>query len=343
MKKFAFLTATILLMASLIYGVGPPTVNLGVASNYVVLASTGVSTTGTTSVIGNIGISPAAGTYLTGFGLIIDESGTFATSSLVTGRVYAADYTVPTPAILSAAIGDMTIAYNDAAGRLNPDYTELYAGDLTGQTLIPGLYKWSSGVSIGAGGLTVSGGPNDIWVFQIAQNLTVADGAIVTLVGGAQPQNIFWQVAGLATLGTTAQFKGIILSQTLISMNTSATINGRLLAQTAVTLEGSSVVQPGGSTGVDEDVVYPVNIGSSMESNYPNPFNPSTSIKFDIVKGERGILMIYNEKGQTVLQQRFESGEHNFEWVNDGLPSGIYIVRLRTNSEIFTKKMSLIK
>ncbi|MDO8725985.1 MAG: ice-binding family protein, partial [Candidatus Methanoperedens sp.] len=148
---------------------------------------------------------------------------------------------------MTAAISDMETAYTDAAGRTNPTDTELYAGDITGKTITPGLYKWGTGVLISAGGVTLSGGANDIWIFQIAQDLTVDNGAIVTLSGGAQAKNIFWQVAGQTTLGTTANFKGIILSKTLISMNTGATLNGRALAQTAVTLDANAITAPSSS------------------------------------------------------------------------------------------------
>jgi len=224
------------------HAAGPAPVNLGTAGNFRILAKTGISTTGTTSVTGNIGVSPAAATSITGFGLIMDSSGTFSTSALVTGNVYAADYASPTPTMMTTAISDMETAYTDAAGRTNPDHTELGAGDITSMTLAPGLYKWSTGVLIGAAGVTLSGGPSDVWIFQIAQDLTVANGAIVTLSGGAQVTNIFWQVAGQVTLGTTSQFKGIILCQTLIEMNTGAKLEGRALAQTAVTLDSNNVV-----------------------------------------------------------------------------------------------------
>jgi len=93
-------------------------------------------------------------------------------------------------------------------------------------------------------GVTLSGGPNDVWILQIAGDLTVNNSAIVTLIGGAQAKNIFWQVAGQATLGTAADFKGIILSQTLISLNTGAKMNGRALAQTAVTLNATAITAP---------------------------------------------------------------------------------------------------
>ncbi len=224
---------------------GPAPVNLGTAGNYVILAKTGVSTTGATAVTGDIGLSPAAASFITGFGLVADATNVFSTSALVTGNVYAANYAVPTPANMTTAVSDMQTAFTDAAGRTSPDQTELGAGNITGQTLAPGLYKWGTGVLISAGGVvTLNGGPNDVWIFQIAQDLTVSNGAVVTLTGGAVPQNIFWQVSGQTTLGTTADFKGIILSQTLISFNTGAIMNGRALAQTAVTLNATAITEP---------------------------------------------------------------------------------------------------
>jgi hypothetical protein len=173
----------------------------------------------------------------------MDASNQFSTSSLVTGKVYAPGYAVPTPANMTAAVSDMQIAYTNAAGRTLPAATELGAGNIGGMTLAPGLYKWGTGVTIPIG-VTLSGGANDVWIFQIAQTLTVSNGAHVTLSGGAQAKNIFWQVAGQTTLGTTSVFNGNILCQTAIVLNTGATLNGRALAQTAVTLNANTVVKP---------------------------------------------------------------------------------------------------
>jgi hypothetical protein len=223
---------------------GPDPVNLGTAGNFVVLAKTGTSTTGVTAVTGDIGLSPAAATFITGFGLIADASNTFSTSSLVTGRIYAADYTPPTPATMTTAVSDMETAFTDAAGRTLPDFTELFAGDISGQTLVPGLYKWGTGVLINGVSTTLTGGSDDIWIFQIAGDLTVGNGAFITLSGGAQAKNIFWQVSGQTTLGTTADFKGIILCQTLIEMQTGTIVHGRALAQTAVTLDATAITEP---------------------------------------------------------------------------------------------------
>ena len=221
----------------------PAAVNLGSAGDFVILAKAGVTTVGVTSIVGDVGVSPIAASSITGFSLILDSSNTFSTSALVSGKVYAADYAAPTPSKMTTAISDMETAYTDAAGRTSPDFTELGAGDISGMTLSPGLYKWGTGVLI-TSGVTLMGSENDVWIFQIAQDLTVGNGAIVSLSGGAQAKNIFWQVAGETTLGTTSDFKGSILSKTLIAMNTGATLDGRALAQTAVTLQANAVTLP---------------------------------------------------------------------------------------------------
>ncbi len=219
----------------------PVPVNLATSGDFVILAKTGISTTGSTLITGDIGVSPIDHTAITGFGLILDASGTFSTSSLVVGKVYAADYEPPTPVKMTTAVSDMETAYTDAAGRTLPDHTELYAGDLTGQTLTHGLYKWSTGVLVSAGGVTISGTESDVFIFQIAGDLTVANGAIVTLGGNAKASNIFWQVAGQVTLGTSSNFAGIILCQTQIAIQNGGTLNGRALAMTAVTTDANNV------------------------------------------------------------------------------------------------------
>jgi hypothetical protein len=119
----------------------------------------------------------------------------------------------------------------------------LGAGEIGGLTLVPGLYKWSSGVSI-ATDVTLSGGPNDVWIFQIASTLKQASATRITLAGGAQAKNIFWEAGGVVAIGTTAHFEGVLLAKTLIAVKTGASVNGRLMAQTAVTLEQNAVTQP---------------------------------------------------------------------------------------------------
>ena len=137
----------------------------------------------------------------------------------------------------------METAFTSAAGRTLPNSTELGAGEIGGLTLAPGLYKWGTDVSISTD-VTLSGGPNDVWIFQVAGTLDQANATQVTLVGGALPKNIFWQVAGAVTLGTTAHFEGVVLAKTMIAVNTGATVNGRLFAQTAVTLQMNAVTEP---------------------------------------------------------------------------------------------------
>ncbi len=238
----------------------------------------------------------------------------------------------------------METAYTDAAGRTLPDYTELYAGDITGQTLTHGLYKWSTGVLVSAGGVTISGTASDVWIFQIAQNLIVANGAIITLSGGAQASNIFWQVAGEVTLGTTSDFKGIILCQTLIDMQTGGTMNGRALAQTAVTLDGSTITGPTGVTGVEPGIA-PQEF--ALFQNYPNPFNPSTTIKFSLPEGSANVkLTIYNSLGQKVAELvngRLDAGIYSYQWDAGNVSSGLYIYQIVTEKFVSTKKMMLLK
>ncbi len=216
-------------------------VDLGDAGNYVIVAKTAINNSATSIVTGDLGLSPAAASYITG--LSLTKATGYATSAQVNGKIYAADMAVPTPANMTTAVNNMVTAYNDAAGRPSPDFSELGTGNIGGKTLVPGLYKWSSTVTMPTD-VTIAGGANDVWIFQIAGNLTMSSAVRITLSGGAQAKNIFWQVAGQATMGTTAHFEGIILSMTGITFQTGASINGRALAQTAVILDANVVTNP---------------------------------------------------------------------------------------------------
>ena len=224
-----------------IEGDGMP-VDLGTAGNFVILAMSGISTVPPSVVVGDLGVSPADATYLTGFSLTLDPSELFSTSRQVTGRLYAADYLPPTPAQMTTAIADMGLAFDDAAGR-PADVTELGAGSIGGMTLEPATYAWGTSLSM-ATDVTLTGSATDVWIFQVAGDLTVASGARVVLSGGARPENVFWQVAGAVELGTTSHVEGIVLSQTSITLRTGATVDGRLMAQTAVDIDGATVTQP---------------------------------------------------------------------------------------------------
>ena len=219
-------------------GIGPDPVLLGTAGNFVILAKTAISTVPLSAITGDIGISPAAESFMTGFSQTKFTG--YSTAPQVTGFMYAADMTPPTPVMMTTAISDMETAYSDAATRVTPGYLNTGAGEIGGMTLTAGLYKWTSSVTI-LSDLTISGGANDVWIFQITGDLSLGNGMQIFLEGGAQSKNIFWQLAGEAVIGTTAHFEGIMLSQTAITLNTGATMNGKALAQTQVALDQATV------------------------------------------------------------------------------------------------------
>lgn len=221
---------------------GPAIVNLGTAGNFAILAKTAISTVPASVITGDVGVSPAATSYLTGFSLTMVGT-TAATSPQVTGTLYGADMTAPTSTKLTTAVLDMQAAYTDAAGRSTPDSLNLNSGNVGGLTLAPGLYNWGSSVTAPAD-VTISGGADDVWIFQTSGDLTVSPNKRITLVGGAQAKNIFWQVAGKVTVGAGAQLAGNVLCKTDISLMTGANLNGRALAQTQVALQSATVTQP---------------------------------------------------------------------------------------------------
>jgi len=223
-------------------------IDLGTAGEYSILTKAGVSTTGATSVTGNIGVSPAAATYITGFGLVADSTNEFSTSSLVGGggQIYAANYHTPTPASMTTAISDMETAYTAAAGANgSPTAIGLVRGEVDVLTLLGGLYIWSTKVGITTS-LTFDARNNidTVWIMQIAGNLELGAGASVTLTNGAQPMNIFWQVAGSTKIQANAHAKGIILCKTPIIFASGASLTGRALSQTAVTMIATTVTPP---------------------------------------------------------------------------------------------------
>jgi hypothetical protein len=236
----------------------PAPVDLGAAAHFVILTKSGITNVSPSAITGDLGVSPIAATAITGFSLILDSTGTFSRSSQVTGKIYAATYAAPTPANLTTAVSNMEAAYTDAAGRA-PNATGLYAGNLSGQTLAPGVYKWSTNVLITTN-VTLAGPSNAVWIFQIAGNLTMGSGAKVLLSGGAQAKNIFWQVGGGVgvAIGTTAHVEGTILTKKAITLKTGASLNGRALAQTAVTLQKNTIVIPLGTPLVNTRIFLPL-------------------------------------------------------------------------------------
>jgi hypothetical protein len=216
-------------------------VQLGAASEYAMLAKSAVTNVPTSKITGDIGLSPAAASYITGFALT--KAGEKWTSPEVTGSIFAADNDPPTPNNLTTAVADMQTAYTDAAGRTTPTFLDLGAGAIGGMTLAPGLYKWSSSVTIPAD-IAISGGAEDLWIFQITGDLKLAAAKAMTLRGGAQAKNIVWQVAGHVDLGSMSHSEGVVLSKTAITLGSGASIDGRLLAQTAINIGNSTVTAP---------------------------------------------------------------------------------------------------
>lgn len=253
MNKSISNTLRLLVMAAfvivLILGTGqtaqaasPAPVDLGTAGHFAILSKTGITNVPISNITGDLGVSPIAASSITGFSLVADATNRFSRSSQVTGKIYAANYAAPTPANLTTSVSNMETAYTDAAGRA-PDFTELYAGNLSGKTLLPGVYKWSTGVLI-TSNVTLSGPSTGVWIFQISGNLTLGSGAKVLLAGGAQAANVFWAVGGGTgvEIGTTAHVEGTILAKKAIHLRTGASLNGRALAQTAVTLAKNRIV-----------------------------------------------------------------------------------------------------
>jgi hypothetical protein len=212
-------------------------VDLGMAGNFVILSKSGITNVFQSAITGDIGASP-----ITGAAILV-------TCAEVAGTIYSVNAAGPLPcrvtnaSRLTTAVGNMQTAYNDAAGRKNPAFLNLGAGNIGGKTLKPGLYKFTSAVVIPTN-ITISGSSTDVWIFQIAGTLNMSSAVRITLAGGAQAKNIFWQTAGAVTLGTTSHFEGTILGKTGINLLTGASINGRLLAQTAVALQKSTVTKP---------------------------------------------------------------------------------------------------
>ena len=199
---------------------GQAAVALGSDGTFAVLAGTAVTSTGDTTVNGDLGVSP--GTTLTG-------------APTVNGTTHLGD-----PAAAQAQL-DLTIAYDDAAGRLGGAAA---SGNLGGQTLPPGLYTSETSMGISSGDLTLDGqgDPNAVWIFQMGTTLITSVGRQVILIGEAQAANVFWQVGSSATLGASSVFKGTILAYTSIALDTGAVLEGRALTRNGlVSLDGNTV------------------------------------------------------------------------------------------------------
>jgi len=215
-------------------GAAQPPVGLGTDAAFAVLGGSAVTNTGPSVINGDLGIGP--GTSITGF-----------PPGLVNGVVHATD------AVATQAQADLTVAYDDAAGRTPP---AVLPPDLGGLFLTPGVYSRASSLLLtGDVTLDAQGDPNAVFIIQIGSSLTTASASRVVLTNGAQACNVFWKVGSSATLGTDTSFVGNILALQSISMTTRARLRGRALARNgAVTLDTNVITRADcapGTTPVD--------------------------------------------------------------------------------------------
>ncbi len=341
----AILTVAFMVPATAVSQPSQSPVFLGAAEDFAILGASLISSIPTSAITGDVGLSPASGSNITGL-----------TSQEVTGTIYTVDASgppgsVPDAALLTAAQGDLTTAYNDAAGRTpvpTGDFLNPGGGNIGGLTLASGLYMFTSSASITGSDVTLTGGATEVWIFQIASELIVGNGVQVILAGGAQAANIFWQVGTSATLGTTSVFKGTIMADQSVSLSTGATLDGRALASiAAVTLASNAVTTPSGVTGV-ENGLAPEEF--ALFQNYPNPFNPSTRIQYSLAKASQVSLKVYSVLGHevaTLVNGRQEAGSYTVPFnTNKGklnLSSGVYFYRLEAGSFVSMKKLILMK
>jgi hypothetical protein len=221
----------------------PTAVDLGVAGDYVILAKTGIATVPSSTITGDIGVSPIAATAITGFGLTMDSKGQFSTSSQITGQAFAASYGFSTETKLTSAVGAMELAYDDADRRA-PDVTNVLegTGNIGDQNFTRGVYSFNSDITFDKS-ITFSGSANDVFIMQTSGSVLQAAGTSVILVGGALPENIFWQVAGHFQVGAGSVMKGVVLVKTDALFMTGSTLDGRVLAQTACNIEMAVITE----------------------------------------------------------------------------------------------------
>jgi len=197
--------------------------NLGTAETFVVLGGSTVTNTGSSVLVGDLGVWP--GLAIVGF-----------PPGIVYGTTHAGD------AAAQQAQSDLVTAYDNAAGQMCD--TDLTGQDLGGLTLVPGTYCFSSSAQLtGTLTLDAQGDPNAVWIFQVGSTLTTASSAVVDVINGGSACNVFWQIGTSATLGTGTAFAGNILALSSITSNTSVSLSGQLLARNAaVTLDTITAV-----------------------------------------------------------------------------------------------------
>lgn len=198
-------------------------VSLGSAKSFAALASSTLTNTGATTVLGNLGVSP--GTAITGF----------PPGSVTRGKIHAGDATAAQAQI------DVTAAYNRLAGKACD--VDLTGQDLGGLTLTSGVYCFSSSAQL-TGDLTLDaqGSANAMFTFQIGSTLTTASNASVVVINGGSDCNVFWNVGSSATLGTGTAFTGNVIAVASITLTTGVSVSGRVFGRNgAITMDTNHV------------------------------------------------------------------------------------------------------
>jgi hypothetical protein len=235
-------------------------VNLGTAKPFVVLGGSAVTNTGPSVLNGDLGVAP--GTSLTGFGL----------PAVVNGATHDND------AVANIAQGDLTTAYNVAAGQpVSPGHV-LTGTNLGNRTLTAGAYRYASSAQL-TGQLTLDaqGDANAQFVFEIGSTLTTASASSVKLVNGASPCNVYWQVGSSATLGTTTAFQGNLMALQDITLNNGASVVGRALAKRGITLDNNVLDNRGCTTSSTTPGTTPGTPGTTPGSTDGTPGTPGTT------------------------------------------------------------------
>jgi hypothetical protein len=245
-------------------------VPLGTARNYAILAKTGISTVPTSVITGHIAVSPASSTAMTGFSFTLGSDGQFSRTTQVVGdsnqvvgdpnQAYAPDVGGGMyESALTQAVLDMEDAYNDAVSRVQDDAARinLATGLLDGVTLTPGVYTFTTGVTL-TGDISFDGNNEDVFIIQMAGNLVQASGKRVILKNGVLAKNIFWQVAGTVSVMAGAHMEGVLLGKTSVTFVSGSTLNGRVMSQTACILQVATITAP------IEDFIDPSNNSGSV-------------------------------------------------------------------------------